>query len=321
MKTEIHLLLVISCICACTKSPEQTAGESGGAAVIFDIGLSADDGTKAQTSAETAIYRLQTGLYNDAGELEWENTYDYAFTTVKTVTGLVEGDKTIVAVANKAITMPATLEEFFDMDVALDENRRDSFVMSGSEKARATVSPGLTTVRLVRAVTKISVRSAISAVWNDGKEHSFCPERIYLSNVATRTNLRGDAFDEFVNLREEPCQTEDAVIRDFTVSEKDYWVSGGVFNHGVDFYVCPNASEERKTTLIIQASYDGRTCYYPLVVADTLRCNTMYRCGAIVISCEGMPEPDDEFSSIRVRYGYSSEDWSTGKTDERVVFE
>lgn len=307
------------CQCGCKKTGPEPAMD--GAAVIFDIDFLSADGTKAQTSAETNVNRLQVGLYNVAGELEWENTYEYAFTTMKTITGLLKGPKTIVAVANKEVTMPATLEEFYAIPVSLEENRRDAFVMCGTETAEASVDPEITTIHLRRLVTKVTIRSALSVSWTDGKQHTFAPTRIYLANVATETNLRGDVFDEFVNPREETGQTKDEVLRDFTVAERDYWVSGGVFNHGVDFYVCPNGSTERKTTLIIQAEYDGQTCYYPLVVSDKLLMNTMYCCGAIKITCGGMPSPADDFSNIRVSYNYENSDWLSGTTPDSIIFQ
>lgn len=306
------------CLCGCQKTVPEPAGT--GAAVIFDIDFLSDDGTRA-LNAETNVNRLQVGLYNAAGELEWENTYNAAFSTMKTITGLTEGPKTVVAVANKEITMPVTLEEFYTIPVSLGDNRRDAFVMSGTESAEASVAPVITTIHLRRLVAKISVRNALSTVWDDGKQHTFSPTRIYLANVATQTDLRGGTYGEFVNPREETEQTKDETLRDFTVAERDYWVSGGVFNHGVDFYVCPNASAERKTTLIIQAEYDGQVCYYPLVISDELIQNTMYRCGAITISCGGMPSPADDFTSIRVSYNYETADWTPGSTPDSIKFE
>lgn len=312
-------MLIICAACGCSKTTPEP--EKRQAAVIFDIGFLSDGETKAQTAAETNVTRLQVALYNEAGELEWDNTYEYAFVTVKTISGLTEGPKTIVAVANKAVVIPEKLDDFYTIPVTLGENRRDAFVMYGSENAVASVTPELTTIHLKRSVVKISVRSSLSLSSGDGKTHEFIPERIYLSNVATRTNLRGDAFDEFINLREDKDQTTDEILRDFTVAENTYWVNGAVFNHGVDFYVCTNTSQGRPTAMIIQAKYDGNTCYYPLVVAPELLSNTMYKCGAIKITCEGMPNPEDDFSSLRVRYNYETSDWNEGKTDDSVIFE
>lgn len=323
MKKGFVTLFTLSALCKCFCGCSQVDFGPGAerAAVIFDIGFSPEGETKAQTPSETNITRLQVAVYGDAGNLEWENTYEYAFSSVKTISGLAEGRKTIVAVANKKVTMPSSLDAFHTIPVYLDENRRDSFVMFGCESAEASVSPALTTIHLRRAVAKISVRSSISSVSEDGKTHEFVPERIYIANVAAKTNMRGDAFDEFVNLREEREQTVNPVIRDLTVAEKTYWVNGGVFNHGADFYVCPNRSSERLTTMIIQAEFDGVECYYPVVIASELLSNTMYRCGVLTISCEGMPNPGDEFSSIRVRFNYENDDWSEGATAERIVFE
>lgn len=323
MIRKLFLLAMFAALAVCLSGCKKTLPEPTvyGAAVILDIDFLSGDVTKAQTSAETNVNRLQVGLYNAAGELEWENTYEYAFSTIKTITGLTEGPKTIVAVANKQVTMPATLEEFYAVPVSLEENRRDAFVMSGTETAEASVDPKVTTIHLRRLVSKITVRSSLSVSWTDGKQHTFSPTRIYLANVATKTNLKGDVFEEFANPREENAQTKDEILRDFTVAERDYWVSGGVFNHGVDFYVCPNSSPERKTTLIIQAEYDNRTCYYPLVVSDELIMNTMYRCGAVKITCGGMPSPSDDFSSIRVSYNYESADWVPGATHDSIIFE
>lgn len=314
-------ILYALCGCFCGCSGIGSVPEAERAAVIFDIGFPPEGRTKAQTASETNITRLQVAIYGDGGNLEWENTYEYAFSSVKTISGLTEGRKTIVAVANKKVTMPSSLDEFHTIPVSLDDNRRDSFVMYGCESAEASVSPALTTIHLKRAVAKISVRSSISSVSEDGKTHEFVPERIYIANVATKTNLRGDAFEEFANLREDRELTGNQVIRDLTVAEKEYWVNGGVFNHGVDFYVCPNRSSERQTTMIIEAEFDGLKCYYPVVIASELLANTMYRCGVLTISCEGMPNPGDEFSSIRVQFNYGNDDWDEGKTAEKIIFE
>ena len=311
--------LAVCCLSACKKTGPEIAMD--GAAVIFDIDFLSGDGTKAQTSAETNVNRLQVGLYNALGELEWENTYEYAFTTMKTITGLMEGSKTIVAVANKEVKMPATLEEFYSIPVLLEDNRKDAFVMSGTETAEASVDPTVTTIHLRRLVSKIRFFKPLIVSWTDGKSHDFVPEKVYIANVATKTNMKGDAFGEFINLREEPEQTKVDVLRDFTVAELDNWVSGRAFNRGVNYYVCPNGSSEHKTTLVIQARYDGQVCYYPLVVSDELLMNTMYECGTIKITCGGMPSPSDDFTNIRVSYNYESADWASGTTPDGIIFQ
>lgn len=319
MKTIRLTVLCLALIASsCTQAvPDKTHGAS--IQLLFeDI-----DGTlsKAQSNSESNVSRLQAGIYDIDGRLEWEQTYENAFSVAKTISGLEAGEKTVVAVANKEIVMPERLEDFFRIPTSLAENRRGAFVMVGKTGVIADTKPGSATVRLERIAAKISFRSSIILNWNCTPPSDFRIEAVYVANAGAESDLSasGDAAPS-INLRHETQQTSDEALRDLTYAEFSSWKgSGDIFNNGVDFYVYPNDTQTR-TTLIIRTSFNGHTSYYPLVIDRPIERNTQYRCGTITLTCDGMPSPSDEFSSVKVSYIYESEDWSEQNIGDAISF-
>lgn len=292
-----------------------------GASLRLSFDLCEDALTKAQSAAESSVSLLQVGIYDADGHKEWEKSYEGAFSVPKTVSGLREGRKTIVALANKSITMPDILEDFFSIPTSLSDNRRNSFVMVGSAGAIADVQPSEVTVHLERIAAKISFRNAILLNWTSSPPADFAIEAVYVANAGVESTLAADGgADPALNPRASLEQTADEVLRDLTVSELVSWKgSGDVFNKGVDFYVYPNSTSTR-TTLVIRTRFDGHTSYYPLVIDRPIERNTQYRCGSITITTDGMPSPADEFSSIRINYKYESSDWSEQSIGDAISF-
>lgn len=319
--TPILLSVCLFTFSSCRENIPVNLDDKGSAVIInVETSFDSDESKASLMNWEASINRLQIGIYNSAGECEWDNTYTSSFTNTRTVSGLTEGEKTIVAVANKEIVMPATLDEFDRISVSLKDNTREHLVMSGKVKTVACTAPEIATISLRRIVAKISFRNALIVSWNEGKQHGFSFERVYIANVASKSDLNGGCYGEFVNLRENKDISDDEGIRSLTVSDYKSWIENGAYNGGVDFYVCPNVSEDRKTAFIIQAKYDGRTCYYPLVIADEILSNTQYNCGKIVLTCEGMENPEDDFLSNRASLCYTKAEWDDSPNMEDVTF-
>lgn len=310
-------LALLACSCV-QKGDASMAGKRASILLSFDAGETV---SKTQSSSESNVVMLHAAIYNEEGKLEWERKYDNAFSVAKTISGLEAGEKTVVAVANKEITMPEQLDDFFSIPTVLSDNRRDAFVMVGQAKAKADTSPAEAIVKLERIAAKISFRSSILLNWNCTPPSDFKIAAVYISNAGMRSDLSGSGEAEpELNPRTSTDLTSDALLRDFTCSEFSSWKgSGDIYNKGVDFYLYPNSTQKR-TALIIKTNFNGHYSYYPLVIDCPIEKNTLYRCGTITLTCDGMSSPDEDFSSIKISYKYDSLDWTEENLGDAISF-
>lgn len=303
-------VVLVSCEAEPCRKCLEAQGNSGAGLVVDIQGLplSLKSGIEVQTEAEAAVLTLDVAVYDDSGALEWSGHYDSPKEGRQRVTGLNAGEKTVCAVANLSLgSVPPTLNGFLAAASSLGDNA-ESFVMSGTVPAEASTDPVPVTLRLYRIAAKVSVEGFISTEWAGEAPSSFDITDIYLANVVERSNLAYASGAPAVNLRSSVDLARDTVLRRLTVAEKEEWTSGNLFNGGVCFYGYPNAGADR-TCVMIKALYEGRVCYYPLVIDREIRRNTLYRIGDIVITSEGVENPLDDFTTVKTQFSITIADW------------
>lgn len=320
----LQLAAVLLLVVSCSKNNDTYNAGHGKASLSLSVCqdvtfAGSEPGTKAeQSESEKRIERLYLMIFDDSGYLEWCDS-EATVNGVKTVAGLEEGPKTVWAVANMALDIPDmnerrwTMAELCEVTSSLEDNRRDAFVMVGSTRAMAGTDAEEAVVELRKICAKVSLRNTIITNWGSNKpQQGFDIDKIYVANVGTRSNFRNeDLHTELVNPRAGTGQTEVTVLEDFTVSYSNHsWVSGNVYNKGVDFYVYPNTDAGNRTAVIIEASFDGRKCYYPVVLDCDIASGCCYRIGKIEITCEGMPTPGEDFTKVKTVIGAKPGDWA-----------
>lgn len=261
-----------------------------------------------KTEAERGISLLDLAVYDDSGALEWSSHLDNPTNARQTATGLEAGKKTVCAVANlSAGCLPQTLEEFESFASVLGDNG-GNFVMTGSTMGEASSKPEPVALNLSRLAAKISLEGMIVTDWTDKSPVTFDITDVYLANVSAESDFSFSPGEPSVNLRSDIKLVADSLLQSLTVASKESWTSGEFFNGGVNFYCYPNASEIR-TCVMIKALYDGRVCYYPLVMDREIKNNTWYRIGNVTITCEGVENPWDDFTRVKTFFEISISDW------------
>lgn len=320
----LQLAAVLLLAVSCNKNNDIYNAGHGKASLSLSVthGITFSDSefeTKAdQSESERRIERLCLMIFDDNGYLEW---YDKEATIngTKTVAGLEEGPKTVWAVANKSLDIPDmserrwTMAELREVTSSLADNKRDALVMTGSVRAVAGTDAKEAIVELRKICAKISFRNSIVTTWGANKpQKGFDIDKVYIANVGTESNFQNkDLHTELINPRAELEQTHEDILADFTVSPRTrQWVSGDVFNKGVDFYVYPNEDADNRTTVIIEATFDGRKCYYPIVLDCDIVSGYCYRIGKVEITCEGMTTPGEDFTKVKTVTGVESANWS-----------
>ena len=292
--------------------------DKGKASLVVDIQGLPLNVTRADvwhTEAERAISMLDIAIYDDSGSLEWSEHYDNPQSARQTATGLEAGNKTVCAVANLPVgSLPQSLDGFRGMASSLKDNR-GCFVMSGSAAGEASPNPEPVSLKLSRLAAKVSFEGMIATSWTDKAPATFDITDIYLANVSAESSLSFASSDPSVNLRSKAELVEDEAVRSLTVAAKESWEPGDAFNGGVSFYGYPNASEVR-TCVMIKALYDGRVCYYPLVIDREIKNNTWYRIGNVTITCEGVENSWDDFTKVKTSFEISISDWDYNEYPE-----
>lgn len=316
MKKAIYLalagMLVLCASCSKESIDEVLSAGNGDATLVIDIkGLPLSNVKAAayQTDDEKKISQIDIAIYDASGALEWSKHYTEARTSRQVVTGLVAGKKSVGVIANLTVgTMPATLDGFKAVSTDLKDNSRTNLVMSAIVEGTASTNPEAVKVSLARVAAKFTIDGKITTEWEGDAPQSFDITDVYLANVSVASNVVYATSAPSVNLRTSTTVTSDAVYKNLTVAQKQTWTSGSPFNGGVSFYGYPNKDASR-TCLMLKALYEGRVCYYPLVIDKEIKNNTLYRIGDIKITCEGVKNPQDVFTKIKILFDIDVADW------------
>ncbi len=311
---------IVVTLAGCQKEPcSKCSGlQENVSSLIVDIQGIPLSVTKGEThnGDERGISQIDIAIYDDAGVLEWAKHCAVAPASRQSATGLKAGKKTVCAVANLPVeSVPRTIEEFRSLSSALRDNGQSGFVMTGSAAGEASPKPEPVTLKLSRLAAKVSFEGMVTTDWTEKAPASFDITDVYLANVSAESTLSFVSGEPSVNLRSGVNLTDDDVVRTLTVAEKESWEPGDPFNGGVPFYCYPNATDVR-TCVMIKALYNGRVCYYPLVIDREIRNNTLYRIGNVTITCEGVENPWDDFTQVKTSFEITISDWDYNEYPE-----
>lgn len=250
---------------------------------------------------------------------------------------VVPGTKTLWAVGNAPYSLtPDTLEDLESEVFELNDNTLDKLIMSDRKTISVTGSQDVE-FSLQRLVCKI----VLDKVVRDFEEPAYAEipliiKKVYLSNVASTTNLLAEAgvpgsFCVQNGVIGELPDNASSLIVDsglnYTLNE------GGTYNVTHTFYAYPNGSTSeitggqnftpRRTRLIVQCEYNGQTCYYPVTLPGivsgsrgSLERNKVYHINTLTLTRPGSGDPDQptgEVSSVQdCTFNITVESWSSG---------
>lgn len=322
-KTLLILAAAAMAVCSCNKSEvAQTKGKP--VEVTVQINGSSMTRTVGNTYAnESKVNTLQILAFNASGQLEGYKAVSKEMSVTLMASA---GQKTVWAVVNApSLEKVQTLNELTGTLSGLADNATDSFVMTGSLTTELTDGAvvAITVKRLVARVSvgKISVEFPETPAYA-GKDLRLTG--IYMINVANTVNfaLGGEPTDWYNKLAHTDAQV-DALLYD-AVGETLSNHSSHTTEHA--FYPYPNPVAKsvkeipqadrgtwspRRSILVIEVVFDGKTGYYPIELPVIDR-NKTYGIDEVKITRSPGAVPYDPIETGEATVSITVADWELG---------
>lgn len=274
-------------------------------------------------------HTVQVFVYNAAGELEkTSGMKDYGTEVSLTIS---PGLKTVWALVNAPLESgPASLTAFPVTSTPLSANTPSSLVMSGSETVTVTGNDNITVN--VRHIAAKVVLDKVTRSFTNGS-YAGIPmtlKGIFMSNVVAASDygVTGAVPSEWIckqGLLASPPVCAD-LLADYPL-DGDLG-EGKTYSVAHTFYVYPNPVEEdsdaeewcaRKTRLVLECDYNGRTCYYPVTIpgsesgAGVIQRNKVYHITGLTLTRPGSTDPDSKYpevsSDVNCTFQITVSDW------------
>lgn len=336
MKKILFVFAAVSALCACAKDIQPAAFEDRPVTLNLNV---APAGTKAYVTenADLALDKVQVMVFNNRGDLE--ATTDYVSSNSQLSLNVIPGTKTLWAVGNLPAKCTAVdLEELLMNEYSLTNNTTTKLIMSDCQELTITQS-GTIQFGLKRLACKIVLEKIVRDFEEAAYEEiPLNVKKVYLSNVSNLSNLVAAA-----GVPSSFC-VQMGVIGNLNAAGKALLVDENLNTTLMDgdydatvhtFYAYPNgvtddefggsSFEARRTRLIVECEYNGKTCYYPITLPGikdgnrgVLERNKVYRITELTLRRPGSPYPDvpgEEVSSVQsCSFTIQVENWSTGHT-------
>ena len=317
---------------SCTKDIDYIPQEPQTVPLTVKVG-SVSTRASVTGTEDMTITNVQVIVYNDAGKLE-KSTNLVSGQTQLTL-DVLPGPKTVWAVANivgkiseTAVPTPADLSARI---TDFNDNTITKLTMSGY----ATKTVTLDDSELEMEIKHLASKVVIDGVKRDfeNKDYSSIPltiKKIYMSNVAGKCSLgcEGEVPTVWYNKLGVIPVDLPSTVKALTVDDElsESLPEGGSYNGQHTFYVYPNPCTEevyggtwspRRTRLVLECDYGGRTCYYPVTLpaggTGTLQRNKVYHISLLTLTKPGTTSPDDPHlvvsSTINFKVKINVSDW------------
>ncbi|MBR5906367.1 MAG: hypothetical protein IKZ51_07965 [Bacteroidales bacterium] len=334
MKKILFVFAAVSALCACTKDSQPTAFEPEPVTLKLNVEPA---GTKAYVTenADLALDKVQVMVFNNRGDLE--TTTDYVSSGSQLALNVIPGTKTLWALGNLPAKCTATdLDELLMNEYNLTNNTTTKLIMSDCQELTITQS-GTIQFHLKRLACKVVLEKIIRNFEETAySEIPLYVKKVYLSNVANLSNLAAEA-----GIPSSFC-VQMGVIGNLNAAGKALLVDENLNSTLMDgdsdatvhtFYAYPNgvtddefggtSFDARRTRLIVECEYNGKTCYYPITLPGikdgsrgVLERNKVYRITELILKRPGSPKadvPGEEVSSVQsCTFTIQVDNWSTG---------
>ncbi|MBO8483252.1 MAG: FimB/Mfa2 family fimbrial subunit [Bacteroidetes bacterium] len=283
---------------------------------------------KAQSVADEAkVNSLQIYVFRSSGVLE---AYGKSLSN-KVVTQCTSGTKTIVALANAPDINNALTKAALDARISnLKDNAPGAFVMYGSASKDVSAASGTVSIPVTRMVARVSIQKITNKLeLPQYNGTSIQIKRIYLVNAAgdmkygdTRYGAdasQGNAYTPTVWYNAGKCDKDGDLpsllnSKDLTAAVAS---SSAPYSVAHYFYCYPNpatagkAGSARCTRLVVEASINGKLCYYPISISD-IKNNHTYNISELVITRIGSENPDTPVSYSQATFTVTVNSWEEG---------
>ncbi|MBR5833944.1 MAG: hypothetical protein IKY48_05145 [Bacteroidales bacterium] len=263
---------------------------------------------------EAGVDNCQVFLFNDQGVLE-----AYASKDSKEIPiSCTMGSKTVAVLVNApAITDIKSLTQLRAKQSLLTHNTAESFVMQGLVSVNINTTKNVKIeVPVARMVAKVELASVVTSFEIAQYQNAeFKVSSVYLINVAADAKyFSTSAPTLWYNQRAYVSTDENALLYDdmegVKVSSSEPYAAKNAF------YAYPNPTgadsysgswTPRRTRLVVQATLDGQTYYYP-VTLPALESNKRYEV-RLTITRPGSYNPDTVVDKFAATVNVTIKDW------------
>lgn len=282
----------------------------------------------ASCSLDSQVNSLQVFVFHPGGSLD---AYASGSTSPLFLTCTC-GPMEIYALANapRPANIFSRAAVLLDSPTYLYDNGIGNLVMVGSTNQTITSS---SSVHI--PLQRIAARLAILKITNRFSQTEYQSKalninRIYVINVAGENNYGMTANEPetgmaWCNKMAYSSSTVNSLVCDDSIENTLSYGSSYSYPHY--FYVYPNANASdsqsaiwsaRFTRLVIEATIDGVTCYYPISIPN-IESNKAYTISELIITNPGSYSPDIPVSSFSCSYSVTVGPWNSNITSSTTI--
>lgn len=278
---------------------------------------------------ENAINKALFIIFDEAGE--YVTSIRPEGTSAETE--LYGGDYTVAAIVNTGYDIPesgCSLASVRKSSIPLEANSKNNLVMYGEKDFTLEKSGNDIAVEIKRNVSKISLENII----NDMADPVFRTmnleiRRIFVSNVSGVSYLAGgNAPSIWYNMNGEwngEPEIIKAMLCDSDINHLIPYKNG--YRQEYYYYVYPNDTPgdsyeyawcPRFTRLVVEASLNGETCYYPITFGE-IKANHTYKIENLTITKPGTKHPWEKTEGETCGFTVSVCDWEEGSNMDETI--
>lgn len=274
---------------------------------------------------EKAINSLQLFIFDTDGLIRHYCTVEKNNDAYKKTVTISAGEKHVWAVANyKDLSTIMTEDELKASVVKLEDNSTEAdkgFVMADNQSVNLTgisASITLTLRRMVGRIALQSIKNSLPAAYG-----ALTINRVFISNVVGNQNLNGDAepvvWYNQEGRKDETPRNITHIIDGSTYKASCESLTFKNVNSGIDlgssldfdgdyvFYGMPNNESAspygfmdqfapQMTVLVVDASINGKTYYYPVVMSEGIMRNASY---TVYLTITDLGSDDPNYPPLR----------------------
>lgn len=270
---------------------------------------------------EVIVNKVQIFVFNEDGSIDGYTSATQYTNNVKV--RCTPGKKTIYAIVNGPDEKVESKSELEKKVSWLKDNADRNYIMTGFENSELDAASEVTI-----PVRRIAARIVLENVIRQFTSPALGDKQLDLTGVYA-INVCGDiSYDLsssptiWYNMQKNE-NTNDVSHLIYKSLSKQNIKNNTTIPVGAYIYVYPNSTTEdsfsmgggpRKTRLIVEFVFNGKTCYYPITF-DKIEANKTYTINNLTLTRPGGENPDSEITVNDCQFNIRVEDWEVGFSD------
>lgn len=341
MKTKIMMAAVLGAmfLTACEPVEPEKTEEMGTLSINVQQLMQTKAASTEATAAESQVNKMRVLVYDSSENLYKDIALESPYTTVN-INNVKKGQYIVCALANTcaAVSNVNTKSSLYGTAVSLSDcglTASKGFVMFGGKNdvnVQASTTPTATSITVTRypaRVKLVSVKNELPASLGDLTVESVMLINGFSSWVLSASGSAGTMMNPAGRKNNGTgdiiASASDANFSDYSfkaVPEADRIVANGAAakSYGYCFYSFPNTNSSEvvgpkqtggKARLVVKASFNNKSYYYPVTLVDGMQRNKCYEV-SLVIGGTGSEDPNVPVEKGIIGASISVKDWVSG---------